>query len=96
MRRAFLSLALLAVAAPARAVDSAAASLVGAWRLVTYEDTPATGTKAYPYGREPKGQLIYDASGQMSIQIMKTPHPTIASGDEEKVTAAEKQALYDA
>lgn len=30
----------------------------------------------------------------MSIQTMKTRHPNVASGDEEKVTPAEKQALY--
>src|SRR5262245_60779986 len=34
--------------------------------------------------------------GHMSIQIMRTPHPKVASGDDEKVTPTEKIALYDA
>jgi hypothetical protein len=32
----------------------------------------------------------------MAIQIMKTPHPRVESGDDTQVTTAEKQALFDA
>ena len=32
----------------------------------------------------------------MAIQLMKMPHPKVASGDEFKVTPKEKQALFDA
>jgi virginiamycin B lyase len=71
--------------------------LVGTWKLVRYEDREAGGgAPIYPFGEHPVGQLIYDDSGNMSIQVMKTPHPKIASGDDEKVTPPEKQALYDA
>jgi hypothetical protein len=50
----------------------------------------------HPFGEYPKGLLIYDATGHMAIQIMKTPHPKVASGDGEKVTPEEKAALFDA
>jgi Lipocalin-like domain len=70
--------------------------IVGTWRLVSYEDKPSGGESVYPYGREPKGLLMYDAAGYMSIQIMKVPHPKVASGDDSRVTPEEKQALYDA
>jgi len=71
-------------------------AIVGTWILVRYEDHPVDGDKPlYPFGEHPVGQLIYDASCHMSIQVMKVPHPKIASGDDEKVTPAEKQALYD-
>ena len=71
-------------------------ALVGTWRLVSYEDKPPTGPSIHPFGQEPKGVLMYDDSGHMSIQIMKMPHPKVASGDDSHVTPAEKQDLYDA
>lgn len=76
--------------------ESTPAGLVGTWKLVTYEDRPAQGPAVYPYGEKPRGLLIYDATGHMSIQIMTVPHPKVASGDETKVTPREKAALYDA
>src|SRR5262245_54693602 len=94
-----LGLALLwttAGADPTNGAIDAQGALVGAWRLVRYEDVPASGSTVFPYGRNPQGLLIYSATGQMSIQVMKEPHPTVASGDEEKITPEEKQALFDA
>jgi Lipocalin-like domain len=38
---------------------------------------------------------VYGADGEMSIEVMKHPHPKVASGDEENVTPKEKQALFD-
>jgi hypothetical protein len=70
--------------------------LVGSWKLVSYEDRPPKGPALFPYGSEPKGLLTYDASGHMAIQVMKRPHPKVASGDDERVTPEEKQALFDA
>ncbi len=83
-------------AAAAAASDDVERRLVGTWRLVSYEDEPPSGPSVFPYGKEPKGLLIYDGTGHMAIQIMKQPHPKIASGDEENATAEEKQALFDA
>jgi hypothetical protein len=88
---------LLFLAAVAQAQAPAGSpSIVGTWRLVAYEDRPEQGPARFPYGEHPKGLLIYDAAGYMSIQIMKNPHPKVASGDEEKVSPAEKIALFDA
>src|SRR5262245_20219761 len=70
--------------------------IVGTWRLVSYEDKPPSGPSLWPFGKEAKGVLMYDASGHMSIQIMAIPHPKVASGDDSRVTPEEKQALYDA
>jgi hypothetical protein len=62
-------------------------SIVGTWRLVAYEDRPVQGgTSRFPYGEKPQGLLIYDSTGHMSLQIMKTPHPRVA----------EKADLFDA
>ena len=70
-------------------------SLVGTWRFESYEDRDAAGTTVRPYGAAPAGLLIYDATGHMAVQIMKTPPPNVASDDWERFTVPEKVALYD-
>jgi hypothetical protein len=85
----------LTVALPAR-ITAEPPSLLGTWRLVAFEDRPDEGPPEYPFGESPKGLLVYDATGHMAIQIMKTPHPKVASGDAEKATPEEKIALFDA
>jgi Lipocalin-like domain len=69
--------------------------LVGSWKLLSFEDRPATGAVVYPYGKLPAGLLIYDSSGHMAIQIMKSPPPNVATDDWDKFTLPEKVALYD-
>jgi hypothetical protein len=49
------------------------ASIVGTWKLVKYEDLSADGTVSYPFGEKPQGYFVYDSTGHLSIQIMKTP-----------------------
>ncbi len=44
---------------------------IGAWRLIALEDRLPDGEIVYPYGRDPVGLLLYDASGKMSVQVMK-------------------------
>lgn len=78
------------------AQDQDPAHLIGTWKLVAFEDRPDQGPPRFPFGTSPAGLLIYDSTGHMSIQIMKVPHPKVASGDDEKVTPEEKLALYDA
>jgi lipocalin-like protein len=87
---------LLAGCATGPGSKAPATNLVGAWRLISYEDRPAQGAVKRPYGDQPKGMVIYDRSGAMSIQIMAVPHPKVASGTDEKVTPQEKIALFDA
>ena len=89
----FLGVAILALRSLVARADEA--SVVGTWRLVSYEDKLPGSPSVYPFGHDPKGLLIYDANGRMSIQIMKVPHPKVASGDDSQVTPEEKQALYD-
>jgi hypothetical protein len=97
-----LLLAVLAAGMVFRAVTktttapSDAPGLIGTWRLVAFEDHAAGEMVKHPYGKTPVGLLIYDATGHMSIQVAKLPHPQVASGNDEKITDAEKLALFDA
>ena len=54
----------------------------------------ALATLAYRGGKVLRDS--YDATGHMSVQIMRLPHPKVASGDDENVAPGEKVALFDA
>jgi hypothetical protein len=47
------------------------ATLIGTWRLVSFEETLPYGQRVYPYGRDPLGMLIYTDAGYMCVQIMR-------------------------
>jgi hypothetical protein len=40
---------------------------------VKYEDRGADGILSYPYGENPVGYFVYDATGHVSVHIMRTP-----------------------
>jgi anaerobic glycerol-3-phosphate dehydrogenase len=63
---------------------------VGAWRLVSWERRSAAGEVSYLYGREPAGQLIYTANGQMSAQLMnRDAKPLDEAGSDSREATAE-------
>ncbi|MBI3679780.1 MAG: lipocalin-like domain-containing protein [Acidobacteria bacterium] len=57
-----LTLLMLAATAPAQ-------NLVGTWRLLGVSEFRPNGEMVLPYGKNPSGLLIYDAQGNMSVQI---------------------------
>lgn len=57
-----------------------ASSLVGAWRLLILEFR-SDGQVVYPVGRDATGMCLYDATGHMSLQIMRVDRPRFPSGD---------------
>lgn len=71
--------------------------LAGTWRVERITDTDiATGKIVYPYGEQPKGYIVYDPTGHLSVQIMRTPAvPPFASGDDAAGSDAEVRAAYD-
>jgi hypothetical protein len=55
---------------------------MGAWRLVSYVDTPDGGDPIYAFGEHPIGQFLFTADGQISISVMRNPpDPQTASND---------------
>jgi len=70
--------------------------LVGTWRVVRFVDTDPSGKVTYPFGEKPRGYIVYDPTGHLSVQIMRMPaQPTFAAGDDDKGTDAEVRAAYD-
>lgn len=53
-------------------------SFIGAWNLVSWVVTDASGQLDHPYGNKPMGQIIYTENGTMSAQLM---HPGAALPD---------------
>lgn len=67
--------------------------LTGLWTLAAVENLNPDGSKTLPYGIAPKGLLVFDKSGNYSIQILKASRPKVAAGDKTKATAEENAAL---
>jgi hypothetical protein len=69
-----------------------APALVGTWRLVSLESRTTGGEIRYQLGRAARGQLLYDAAGHMSAQLMDPERPQFASGDLARGSDAEVRA----
>jgi hypothetical protein len=65
--------------------------LIGRWNLTSFEEGSGEST-GYPLGRDAIGQIVYDAAGNMAVQIMKAHRPLFASGDQGVGTSEEMSA----
>jgi lipocalin-like protein len=72
-----------------------APSLVGTWRLVSYEGRDSTGKVQYPLGEHVSGLLVYDAAGNMSAHVMRTDRPLFAAKDPGRGTDTEVRAAFE-
>ena len=53
-------------------------SIVGVWELESIVDTTDYGQPPQWMGAHPTGLIVYAENGQMSVQIMRDPRPTIS------------------
>jgi hypothetical protein len=86
-----LSLAVSGLGLASAADD--AARLVGSWKLVSWQTKHTDGSTDYPMGESPAGLLIYDARGNMSLQIMDDFRPAFSQGYD-KTTLDELKEVY--
>jgi hypothetical protein len=56
-------------------------ALVGAWRLISWENQAADGQVTYPMGADALGYLIYTADGRFSVTISRANRTRFAAGD---------------
>lgn len=68
-------------------------SFVGTWRLLSQVAERTDGTVVYPRGEHPRGLLIYDANGWMSVQLQRQ-EPRLESPLGELRTALEDYLGY--
>jgi len=66
------------------------APLIGAWKLVSYEERPVDGSPSrHPFGEQPTGIIMYTPDGYMSAQLSRPDRKPFVSGDWVKVTDEE-------
>jgi hypothetical protein len=100
--RALLAILLTAVAVgPAvRAVSEPTAAplterLIGSWRLVSYDRQSGTGEATPVFGPAPRGRLIYDAAGRMSVHLADPRRAAFASNDFLRGTPEEVRQAFE-
>ena len=65
-------------------------ALVGAWRLLSWENRAADGQITYPMGADALGYLLYTADGRFSVTISRRGRAGFAAGDLLSGTTQEK------
>ena len=70
--------------------------LLGAWRLVTWQETAPDGRVSYPMGANVTGQLMYDRTGRMSAQLAATGRARFASENFREATREEMARAWPA
>ena len=64
----------------------------GTWTIVASEIQSTGGEVVRPFGDNPKGVIIYDSGGNMSIQLYSMSRPQFSAGDQTKGTDDENRA----
>ncbi|MBY0493643.1 MAG: lipocalin-like domain-containing protein [Cyanobacteria bacterium] len=86
------AVALVALAGQSRAQQ---VSVVGTWKLISYETQTPDGTVTLPLGPDVEGLAIYLPNGRVSIQFMKRDRPRFQSGDAWRGTLEEERAAFE-
>jgi len=56
-------------------------TLVGTWRLLSWEARAADGTVTHPFGEQAFGYAVYTADGHVFVQLMRPGRPAFVGGD---------------
>jgi hypothetical protein len=68
--------------------------LLGSWRVAKWEWEDREGAVTSPLGDDPVGQLVYDASGRVSAQLMRRHQPLFCDDDWRHATDEEKARAW--
>jgi hypothetical protein len=68
---------------------------IGAWKLIACEFRHTDGHTDYPFGHDALGIIMYDASGNMAVQLMRADLPKFASDDKYHGTPEEVRAAFE-
>jgi hypothetical protein len=73
--------------------ESLKKQVVGTWALVSAENTATDGTKSLPFGPNPKGMAMLDASGHFMVLNTNPATPKLASNNRSTGTPEENKAI---
>ena len=68
--------------------------LIGEWTLVAWQGIASDGGRVNHGGRNPRGELIYLASGRMAVQIQHDDREPFGSSEWTAGTQAERAVAY--
>jgi len=68
---------------------------VGTWKLVSAEAQRADGKVLSIYGERPRGVIMYDAVGNVSVNLMRSDRPTFSVADKAKSTLEEAKSAIE-
>src|SRR6478672_2288287 len=78
-----------------RAVMAEEHTVVGGWRLVSFETHDGDGRVRLPYGPAPVGYILYTGEGRMSATIMRGERTPIAGEPGRGEATAEKARAFE-
>ena len=67
----------------------------GTWRLVSFLGHAADGRETADFGPTPRGYLIYDEGGRMSVHVTKWDRKAFKSGDPSRPDPEELKDAFD-
>jgi hypothetical protein len=95
MVRTLVLASIIALFATFEGTSAQQASVVGTWRLVSYDTQTADGVTSFPLGQDLAGMAIYLPNGRVSIQFMRRDRPRFQSGDAWRGTLEEERAAFE-
>jgi hypothetical protein len=97
MRKTVSVIAILVLPFTARSSNGGQLSdrFVGTWRLVSFVGYGAGGRETNDYGPTPRGFLMYDKGGRMSVQITRSDRKPFESGDSFRGSPEELKDAFD-
>lgn len=69
--------------------------LIGAWTLVSIDNTMPDGKKQQPFGPSPKGIMVFDSSGRFSQMQVRAGRPKFQSANRLEPTPQESKAAMN-
>ena len=69
-------------------------TFVGTWGLLSFEGRTSDGQVLEPYGSQPRGQLVYDATGNMAVQILRSYRQEFSARDKSQGSAEEITSAF--
>ena len=94
-RRAALAALMLLQLAAFQPAAAQTPSVLGTWRLISYDTQTPDGVKTFPLGRDVAGLAVYTPNGRVSIQFMRRDRPLFKSGDAWRGTLEEERAAFE-
>jgi len=94
-KRTTLVFAIAFLAAGLCRAEDLANSLLGSWRLISYKAEYSDGSVVDLYGSSPQGLISYDATGHMSVHLVKADLPKCGSIDRRKCPDAQARLAFD-